>query len=157
MDGCHKKWQLIWPRYTYMYNTLKKWRDSTVCIQTLSPNKTRLRIIKGRGREKEREREREKERETERERLRNWKPSSTPLSSPASFEFNASSFPSIKFSSPSSCSKSLPNHQRWHAKWKAQLEYVHNTFTFLHIWCRFVCSVGAYQQSFCIGALLEVY
>ncbi len=27
---------------------------------------------------------------------------------------------------------------------EAQLEYIHIAYTFLHVWCRFVCSVGAY-------------
>ena len=40
---------------------------------------------------------------------------------------------------------------------EAQSTYVHIACTFLHVWCRFVCSVGAYLIKFCIGAQSEVY
>ena len=47
-----------------------------------------------------------------------------------------------------------PNHhQRWHVKWKLSW----NIYTFLHVWHPFVCSVGAYEQNFCVGARSEVY
>ena len=44
---------------------------------------------------------------------------------------------------------------------EAQLEYVYTLHArFLHVWCRFVCSVGAYQQKFLHrnsgGSLLRV-
>ncbi len=45
-------------------------------------------------------------------------------------------------------------------KMEAQLEYVHNAYTLLHVWHRFVCSVGAYWQKFLrrssLGSLLRV-
>ncbi len=44
------------------------------------------------------------------------------------------------------------------SKMEAQSEHVvHVACTFLHIWRRTVCSVGAYEQNFCIGAQSEAY
>ena len=40
---------------------------------------------------------------------------------------------------------------------EAQLKYVHVACTFLHVWRRFACSVGVYEQNFSIGAQSEVY
>ncbi len=40
---------------------------------------------------------------------------------------------------------------------EAQSKYIHIAYTFLYVWHRFVCSVGAYLQNFCIGVQSEVY
>ena len=51
----------------------------------------------------------------------------------------------------------VPNHQRRHAKWKLSRN-MHTSHTrFLHVWHRFVCSVGACRQNFCVGAQSEPY
>ncbi len=42
-------------------------------------------------------------------------------------------------------------------KMEAQSEYVRVACTFSHVWHRFACSVGAYQQNFCIGAQSKLY
>ncbi len=53
--------------------------------------------------------------------------------------------------------RKVPNHQRWHAKMEAPSKYVHVAYVYLHVWRRFVCSVGACQQNFCVGDQEEVY
>ncbi len=52
----------------------------------------------------------------------------------------------------------VPNHQRWHAKMEPQSKHAHIAHAFLpRLAPDFACSVGAYQQNFCIGAQQEVY
>ena len=51
----------------------------------------------------------------------------------------------------------LPNQQRWYAKWKLSWNIYTSHTCFLHVWRWFVCSVGAYEQNFCLGAQSEVY
>ena len=49
------------------------------------------------------------------------------------------------------------NHQRWHEKWKLSRNMCTIHTRFCHVSRRFACSVGAYQQDFCIGTQEEVY
>ncbi len=49
------------------------------------------------------------------------------------------------------------NHQWFCTKWKLSRDVIHIAHMFLHVWRQFVCSVGAYQQNFCIGAQSEVH